>query len=1219
MAGASTLLSFILLIYCERAEARPHEFTTTFAGSCASEPCLGGTLKKPAGVAVEESDGDIYVADEGANRVVVYDKEGHYLSEVNGSGLLAGEEHAAGSLGNPGEVETGKFLEPQTIAVDNSCVLEKLPEPQCKAKDPSAGDVYVVDSGEEHRVVDKYSPSGPSKEHLEYVGQIAAGEAGRFTRAIDGVAVGAKGTVWVYQNLCEVSAYSDASPNLFTPPQKQLNCLGFGRPGFAVDGAGDFYLHQLLIGPRNVIAKESPLAEVLIEDVGGKEASGVAAEQGSNDSLIDNLTSVGVFDATGEEVERLGEEGGVKHLGESNGVGVNESASTVYATDAPSGQVVVFGPKPATVPKVESESIEEVSSIEATLGARINPRSEVGEAPSKYHFEYGRCANASDCAASGYEEVPGSGGQIPADFEVHAVSAKLSGLAPHTTYHFRALAENSHGQGPAGEEVIFTSEGAGGQPALPDERAWELVSPPDKLGALIEPISEAGVAEASASGDAITYLANSPTEAQPAGYSNDVQILSERGAAAWSSRDIAISHPSTTGLVAGAGGTEYKFFNSELSAAVVQPFGQFNPLLSSQASESTAYLHSLSESCGASCFTPLVSGKPGSANVPAGTQFGETAECQPKVAGNGSAKVFCGPQFLGASEDLGHIVLHAKAELVAGAGEAQLYEWNGGALAPVSVLPDGEAALPGASLGESAADGGGARGAISPDGSLIDWTGPIGGLYLRDTARGETIELDEAQGGSGASGGGEFQLAAADGRRVLFTDTQKLTADSGAEPGQGAPGEGHADLYECAIVLSPAPSCQLRDLTPVNGGEGAQVQGSILGASADGAYVYYVAKGVQSVAPNARGQKAQPEKANLYLSHEGQVSFIATLSGGDEKDWRLLNGTPEALFTQPTRVSEDGRYLEFMSQGSPTGYDNRDRASAKPVAEVYLYDAYATKLVCASCLASGERPVGIEYKAIEPPIGLAGGPVDIWPEALVAASVPGWTATERDPRKTLYQPRYLNDSGRLFFNSFDGLIAEDSNKTEDVYEYEPPAVGNCSETAQSYDPSASGCVALISSGSSSQESAFLDASESGNDVFFLTSSQLSKADQDSARDVYDAHVCTSASPCITAQPSEPSSCSGEGCKPPLSPPSQIFAAPPSQSFSGPGNLAAALAPAPKPKSAEELRVEKLNKALKACRSKQNKKKRQACESAARKRYAKPKPKAKAKKKGKKKK
>ena len=71
------------------------------------------------------------------------------------------------------------------------------------------------------------------------------------------------------------------------------------------------------------------------------------------------------------------------------------------------------------------------------------------------------------------------------------------------------------------------------------------------------------------------------------------------------------------------------------------------------------------------------------------------------------------------------------------------------------------------------------------------------------------------------------------------------------------------------------------------GKEAAQVQGSILGASADGSYVYLVAKGVQSEAANARGQKAQAEKPNLYEWHEGQDDFIATLSGGDETDWLL--------------------------------------------------------------------------------------------------------------------------------------------------------------------------------------------------------------------------------------------------------------------------------------------------------------------------------------------
>ena len=55
---------------------------------------------------------------------------------------------------------------------------------------------------------------------------------------------------------------------------------------------------------------------------------------------------------------------------------------------------------------------------------------------------------------------------------------------------------------------------------------------------------------------------------------------------------------------------------------------------------------------------------------------------------------------------------------------------------------------------------------------------------------------------------------------------------------------------------------------------------------------------------------------------------------------------------------------------------------------------------------------------------------------------------------------------------------------------------------------------LVSSGTSSEESAFLDASEDGSDVFFLTAAQRSSQDVDTALDVYDAHECSASSPCV---------------------------------------------------------------------------------------------------------
>ena len=212
------------------------------------------------------------------------------------------------------------------------------------------------------------------------------------TRAIDGVAVDSTGKVWVFQartvgqrlherpvervHLTQVDGQSarlrraPASPST-APATSTCACSSWARA-------------------NTRSSRSTPNANVLNENVGGKEASAVAAEQGSDNALVDNLTSVGVFNAAGEEVERLGEEG-AKHLEEGAGIGVNESATRVYVADSLSGEVFLFGPKKPSAPKVESESIGEVSSEEATLAAEINPQSEVGEAPTKYRFEYARC------------------------------------------------------------------------------------------------------------------------------------------------------------------------------------------------------------------------------------------------------------------------------------------------------------------------------------------------------------------------------------------------------------------------------------------------------------------------------------------------------------------------------------------------------------------------------------------------------------------------------------------------------------------------------------------------------------------------------------------------------------------------------------------------------------------------------------------------------------
>jgi hypothetical protein len=98
-----------------------------------------------------------------------------------------------------------------------------------------------------------------------------------------------------------------------------------------------------------------------------------------------------------------------------------------------------------------------------------------------------------------------------------------------------------------------------------------------------------------------------------------------------------------------------------------------------------------------------------------------------------------------------------------------------------------------------------------------------------------------------------------------------------------------------------------------------------------------------------------------------------------------------------------------------------------------------------------------------------------------------------------------------------------------------------------------GCVDLISSGVAKEESVFLDASETGDDVFFLTSAQLAAADSDGVPDVYDARVDGG-----FPVPQPPPACEGDACQSPVAAPNDPT--PGSLTYQGPGNPVPLLTP-----------------------------------------------------------
>jgi hypothetical protein len=1178
---------------------RGHAFGFAFAEAGAG----AGELSGPVDVAVNEVTGVVYVADRGNHRVEFFSASGSFLGEVDGAGT------PAGSVGSPEE-----------IAVDNTCRLRELESGSalsasaCHALDPSNEDVYVTD-GSAPLVVDKFGPGG------QYLGQItsvpahenAAHESvpeNRFRGVFGGVAVDGSGNVWIdigregRQFEPFVYEFDDEAVNAFEGTEVDMRLPRFSpflAAGLAVDRAGDIFAHVTHLDPGTDIVSEYSVAGGIVDEAFDEvPSSGVAVEELTGDVYFDDVGAVDRVGPDGGRLESLGVPGA-----QGAGVAVNETTGVVYAADSGEGKVDVYPLEPPGPPTVENEFARGVSAEGVKLEAEVDPRG----AAASYVFEYGRCVAVTECAQSGFESsLPVEGGMIAGDFELHRVHVGVGGLSPGSLYHFRVVAQNEPKAGGgvvsvAGREVVFQTQQVGGELVLPDGRGWELVSPPNKHGASLQAIGEQGVVQAAADGDAITYPANTPTEESPAGFSNSIQVISERGPSGWVSRDLTVPHSGPTGQSNGTG-YEYRYFSEDLAMAIVQPFGAF-VALSPSASEETAYRQTLDapggrEACMDDCYQPLVSGCPveeescspavsEGADVPPGTVFGGLVGGKCTELG----QTACGPKFRGATPDGQSVVLTSNKPLLHGAGAGD-YEWSGGVLRFIGVP---EAAT-------------GSFDAISSDGQRVVFDGLAVGesrLMVSTPAAEEAVQMDAPEAGCGTcvGGNGVFQASDGDVSRVFFTDEEDLTASSGGSTSNHA-----ADLYACDVQVGEGKlGCSLTDLTPMSGGERAGVVG-VAGVSEDGSWVYFVANGV--LAPGAaHGSCAQSTfvtataSCNLYVLHRGiggweAPRLVAVVSGADLPDWVRSRQAHVA------RVSPDGEWLAFMSLRSLTGYDSTDVSSVGGSShvdeEVFLYHAAGPgSLVCVSCNPTGTRPSGVEYRRLSD--GLAGGD-RVWPNAQwIAANLSGWTPYQLE--LSVYQSRALFDDGRVLFDSSDGLVPQDRNGAEDVYEYEPESVGSCSEASTTFDGLSGGCTGLISSGTSSDESGFVDASKSGSDVFFMTAAKLRANDVDAAVDVYDARECSAASPCVTGSVSEsapvaPCS-SNESCRPSTAPQSG-FTLPASALFSGLGNLtptATGPTPAKKVPARRLTAAQRLAKALSTCHRMHNHKKRRKCELKAR--------------------
>jgi len=164
-------------------------------------------------------------------------------------------------------------------------------------------------------------------------------------------------------------------------------------------------------------------------------------------------------------------------------------------------------------------------------------------------------------------------------------------------------------------------------------------------------------------------------------------------------------------------------------------------------------------------------------------------------------------------------------------------------------------------------------------------------------------------------------------------------------------------------------------------------------------------------------------QANLYVEHDGTTTFIAQATG-------MIDSS---AYTTP-----DGASIAFESTDPLTGYDNTDQTTGDPDTEVFDDNAAAGTLVCASCRTDGTAPNG-------------------------SSTIPGGGSANGVNHPT----RVISDDGsQVFFDSTDQIVPGATDDLQNVYEYE------------------NGTVSLISPGDGASAATLVDASSSGDDVFF---------------------------------------------------------------------------------------------------------------------------------------
>jgi hypothetical protein len=1141
----------------------------------------------PGGIAVDQKTGEIYVAQLTPEVVDVFSSSGAYLRRITAASTPTGKfavdefsttpiavDDATGDLlvgvSDAADVyvfnaATGAYLETWT----GSATTNFPGAPQGSfgkvaglAANNATGDVYVLDR--EHNVVDQLGSTGA------YAGQIT-GVPGRGPFPRGAFSEGAPLTV--AQSTGDVYVVEHEQPAIDIFGGKQLLFPD------ATTGAASEVLPRSARLNGEVDAEGVALTECRFEYVEAAKYRPNAADPYAGGGTAPCAPSAGEIPADSAE-HAVHAVVGVGPGGLTAGAAYHFRvvATNVNGSEFGADAELQTVPPPA----IDGAGSADESSSSATLEASIDPNN----LPTTYRFEYG-----TDTAYG--TSVPVPDGSLSAGTGAVHVAQAIGGLSGNVTYHWRVVATNAAGTTTTPDHTfIYDTSGEG----LPDGRAYEMVTPPFKNGALF-------------GGAQVLAVASN--------FSEDGRRVTQTTA------QCSTGAESCPGARGGLIGTPYQFERTASGWTTT-------PLAPSAARFSGNATHGVNADTGVALFDMPSAVVAGEEEFYAREPGGSLIDIGPVAEPGKIIETFTTQTTPDASHVLFELTPTDEWKFDKTTGEdtsnkGSLYEYSGEGntqptLVGVSGGPGSRALISRCAtfFGSENPNETPSGYSISTDGNTVFFTVaacpggsegnanipvPAAALYAR-VDKAETVKISAClEAGCQASRPAPawFRGASLDGSRAFFTSKQKLT-DSATEE-QAAP-EGGGNLYEAELGKNASTGkTEVKRLIAISAGDAApapRVQG-VVAIAPDGSRTYFVASGVLTgearpgceaefaaagVAQEGRCQAIEGA-GNLYVFErdarypQGHLAFVATLSS--EPAVGRLNQTDSNLwgFKRDANVTPEGRFLAFTSDARLTP----DDTSVEQAQQVFRYDDETGELVRVSIGERGFNDNGNAATVDAHIVGTGGAGDLVGP-----------------PRS---DPTMSNDGAYVFFQSPVALtpqalgevsIANDAYPefAQNVYEYHEGNVHLISDgrdTAQQRTTCSKGfettsAVCLIGS----------DAT--GRNAFFTSADQLVPADTDTQLDVYDARRCGEEG-CIQPTPPAQPPCLGEACH---GVPAAIPAVPgvPSLSFNGAGNLDGLVPAAVKP--ATPTNAQKLAQALKSCRKKRKRRQRVSCERSAKHKY-----------------